>query len=282
MLVFFVTLTFAIVSLIHGRSYYPQTPDYLKCRYGKYFKDIGQRPTCNPFAQSCPSGFFCGGGPADEQGFCCKSKNPCKLGNPYTRNGDAPHCLGANGVRCPRGYACIGTKTSSSVCCRGCTYHGQSYQPRQIFQNSVGQRCTCGEDGQVTCSNSPVTCRANGREYKVGESFRQDCNGCTCRSDGQIVCTLIACETNCYHNGKKYSKGESFPSTDGCNTCTCGSNGSVGCTKISCPKFCYYRGRKYTPRESFPAIDGCNTCTCEVTGGVSCTEIGCNPGGYVG
>lgn len=121
-------------------------------------------------------------------------------------------------------------------------------------------------------------CRANGREYKVGESFRQDCNGCTCRSDGQIVCTLIACETHCYHNGKKYSKGESFPSTDGCNTCTCGSNGSVGCTEKACPKFCYYRGRKYTARESFPAIDGCNTCTCEVTGGVSCTEIGCNPG----
>ena len=51
-----------------------QTPDYLKCPYGKYFKDIGQQPTCNPFGQSCPPGYYCGAGPADQPGFCCKSK----------------------------------------------------------------------------------------------------------------------------------------------------------------------------------------------------------------
>jgi hypothetical protein len=52
----------------------PQTPDYLKCKNGKYYKDIGQRPSCNPFAQSCPAGFSCRGGPADQPGFCCKSE----------------------------------------------------------------------------------------------------------------------------------------------------------------------------------------------------------------
>jgi hypothetical protein len=37
----------------------------------------------------------------------------------------------------------------------------------------------------------------------------------------------------CSYNGKTYSDGASFPSTDGCNTCTCSASG-VGCTKKAC------------------------------------------------
>lgn len=55
-------------------EYQTSTPDYLKCPYGKYFNDIGKPPTCNPFAKSCPPGFYCGAGPADQPGFCCKCK----------------------------------------------------------------------------------------------------------------------------------------------------------------------------------------------------------------
>ncbi|XP_022309719.2 uncharacterized protein LOC111115329 [Crassostrea virginica] len=218
-------------SLVHGRSYNQQTPDYLKCPYGKYFKDIGQQPTCNPFGQSCPPGYYCGAGPADQPGFCCKTDNPCKLGEPYSRNGDAPHCLGKGAVRCPRGYTCIGTTTSSSVCCQGCSYKGESYFPTATFYKD-GKKCTCGNDGRVRCK--VVTCRANGKEYKVGESFQVDCNGCTCQPDGNAVCTLIACPVYCHYGGKKYAEGETFPAKDGCNTCSCKSDRSVECSRNPC------------------------------------------------
>lgn len=80
-----------------------------------------------------------------------------------------------------------------------------------------------------------TACRgANGKVYKVGESFKVDCNTCSCRSDGQIVCTLIACPAKCKYNGKVYTKGDRFPAKDGCNECTCGNDGSVSCTEKAC------------------------------------------------
>ncbi|XP_052683363.1 kielin/chordin-like protein [Crassostrea angulata] len=235
MFVFFIICTLTFSASVNGiRQYQTSIPDYLKCPYGKYYKHIGKPPTCNPFGQSCPPGFYCGAGPADQPGFCCKSDNPCKLGEPYSRNGNAPHCLGKSGISCPRGYTCIGTKTSSSVCCKGCTYRGESYFPKAIFYNTEGERCTCGENGKVRCTK-PVTCKgANGKVYKVGESFKVDCNTCSCRSDGRIVCTLIDCRKKCKYYGKVYTEGDRFPARDGCNTCTCKYDGSVSCTEIAC------------------------------------------------
>uniref|UniRef100_K1QYY3 Uncharacterized protein n=1 Tax=Magallana gigas TaxID=29159 RepID=K1QYY3_MAGGI len=200
------------------KKYQTSIPDYLKCPYGKYYKHIGKPPTCNPFGQSCPPGFFCGAGPADQPGFCCKSDNPCKLGEPYSRNGDAPHCLGKSGISCPRGYTCIGTKTSSSVCCKGCTYKGKSYFPSDTFYDKNGQICTCGEDGSVRC-RKPA-----------------NCNGCTCRSNGIAICTLRVCPKKCIYYGKKYSPGDKFQAKDGCNECTCSKDGdgTISCTKYAC------------------------------------------------
>ena len=79
-----------------------------------------------------------------------------------------------------------------------------------------------------------LACRANGKEYKVGESFQVDCNGCTCQPDGNAVCTLIACPVYCHYGGKKYAEGETFPAKDGCNTCSCKSDRSVECSRNPC------------------------------------------------
>ncbi len=38
-----------------------------------------------------------------------------------------------------------------------------------------------------------TTCEFEGKEYKEGESFQNDCNSCSC-ANGQIACTLMACE----------------------------------------------------------------------------------------
>lgn len=38
----------------------------------------------------------------------------------------------------------------------------------------------------------PQTCEYNGKTYRDGEGFKDDCNSCGC-SDGQVSCTMIAC-----------------------------------------------------------------------------------------
>lgn len=38
---------------------------------------------------------------------------------------------------------------------------------------------------------------------------------------------------SCYHNGRIYKSGESFPAGDGCNSCTC-ENGTAPCTLMGC------------------------------------------------
>ena len=45
--------------------------------------------------------------------------NPCKISVPLTnKKGDALNCIGPGNITCPTGYHCVGTKTTSSVCCR--------------------------------------------------------------------------------------------------------------------------------------------------------------------
>ncbi len=119
-------------------------------------------------------------------------------------------------------------------------------------------------------------CTHEGNTYRVGQTFRDDCNTCTCMANGAVACTKRACPpSTCTYGGNTYTQGQSFPSTDGCNTCTCSAGGAVACTERACLSTCTYGGNTYNQGDSFPSTDGCNTCTCGSGGLVGCTKRAC-------
>ncbi|XP_062577437.1 kielin/chordin-like protein isoform X4 [Saccostrea cucullata] len=271
-----ITVTIVLVALnAEARSYGPTTPDYQKCRYGRYQADLGNEELCNPWRPMCAKGYNCQGGPADQPGPCCKAVNPCKVGEPYSRDGDAPNCLKNYGLStCPKGYTCIGTKETSSVCCKGCTYEGKTYFPSEKFYNNLGEHCTCLANGHVTCLEK-VPCKYGSKTYSYGEpQFPKGdgCNVCTCLKDGTVSCTNNPCY--CKYKNVKYNIGQKFG--DGCKKCVCTKTGEVTCTDQYCPVPCTYGGKTYTYGEpQFPKGDGCNVCTCLKDGTVTCTNNPC-------
>lgn len=98
-----------------------------------------------------------------------------------------------------------------------------------------------------------------------------------------LVCSaaLSGCDPTgsaCTYNGKVYSSGQTFPSSDGCNSCSCTADGQVACTLRACALQCTYNGTLYNPGEAFPSTDGCNSCACGNDGKVVCTTRACSGG----
>ena len=179
---------------------------------------------------------------------------------------------------------------------------------------TYGNACSAHSQGISIARNgkceAPVLCRHAGKEYKVGETFKDDCNDCTCREDGQVVCTRRACEKVCGgFGGFKCGEGEfclfgthcgeadgsgvckakptscnlNYAPVCGCdgktygNECAAHSSGVSVRAQGKCEaqkRSCVYNGKTYKHGDSFEASDGCNKCTC-LDGGVSCTKVGC-------
>ncbi len=86
----------------------------------------------------------------------------------------------------------------------------------------------------------------------------------------------MPCIATCTYDGREYSAGDTFPSSDGCNACSCGGDGEVACTERDCtPDTCTYDRQTWEVGATFPAIDGCNTCTCMEGGQLACTDMAC-------
>jgi hypothetical protein len=123
-------------------------------------------------------------------------------------------------------------------------------------------------------------CEYDGKVYAHGDDFPSEdhCNTCTCGVDGEVSCTLLGCGGTCDYEGKTYAESERFPAADGCNTCTCTSTG-VACTEEGCGdggKSCSFEGKTYAHGAGVPSGD-CNSCGCN-DGDVQCTLIACFDG----
>lgn len=99
-----------------------------KCDYGRHLtircvgKHLGETE------RYCPAGFYCYPyTPIGKDGPCCRSRNPCRKGNPYKVNDDAVTC--SRRRRCPTGHVCT-TGKGYAVCC-----------PRQLSQGCPVFRC---------------------------------------------------------------------------------------------------------------------------------------------
>ncbi|XP_062577448.1 uncharacterized protein LOC134239284 [Saccostrea cucullata] len=252
-----IIVCFLLITLSQGVPYEPHAIASIRCRFGKYYKDVGNQPNCNLLGVSCPEpDFYCHGDTTEQNGFCCKKDNPCRTGSPFHVGGDAPSCLGGE-FRCPAGYACVGTAYTSSVCCRvsdfplsipsepvilECVADGRTYRPGQVFTNIHGDRCT----SSPFCTYVPL-----GTRYTPGQRFvaEDGCNECWCEVNGRIRCTSdIPChgpdshghgshppgQLYCNYGDSHYGPRQSFTSPDGCQQCTCGTDGNPICSPRPC------------------------------------------------
>ncbi|XP_056003662.1 papilin-like [Ostrea edulis] len=100
-------------------------------------------------------------------------------------------------------------------------------RPRPPSQEKPG---SCPKSDIITtcdCDRRNIQCNVDGE----CPGDQKCCSyGCGCRTR----CVSPEKKRVCTYNGKVYTPGQSFPSTDGCNTCTCRSNGHVTCTRMTC------------------------------------------------
>ena len=85
---------------------------------------------------------------------------------------------------------------------------------------------------------------------------------------------------DCTYDGKDYSVGDSFPSSDGCNQCSCGAGGDVACTERACA-FTWYRtcGAPVCGAPGSDGPTGAPLCTTETAGdGCPTADVTCDPG----
>jgi hypothetical protein len=110
--------------------------------------------------------------------------------------------------------------------------------------------------------------------YKVGESFKQDCNTCTCTATG-VTCTMKFCAGTGGSAAGGTSGTGGQQGTGG--SATGGAGGMGGTTTLSdagSPPTCAVGDKTYQLGESFK--QDCNTCTCTASG-VACTLMACIP-----
>ncbi|XP_029652328.1 kielin/chordin-like protein [Octopus sinensis] len=116
----------------------------------------------------------------------------------------------------------------------------------------------------------PPECYHEGRAYHVGETFPSYMGECMCTWYDGIECKMEVCE----HKGASYRVGQTF--MDDCNECSCEGNNVVRCTKKIClttDTGCAYNNKIYKIGESY--MKDCNTCICEATNAAVCTGIFC-------
>ena len=137
----------------------------------------------------------------------------------------------------------------------------------------------------AACGKEEFVCTDHGVQYRLGESFKQDCNTCTCTTDG-IACTLMGCLPST--GGTSASTGGSGGISSGGTGGTAGSGDTGGGTgggiagsggtggatpnPDAAPDGCVEGGRTYGIGETFKR--DCNTCTCTANG-AACTKMAC-------
>lgn len=161
---------------------------------------------------------------------CSVDLNPCEYNEQTYQSGDSFKAQdGCNTCTCTNGdVAC-----TEMACEGGCEHKGQHYREGESFKDACNS-CSCNSGGVVCTLMACTGCEYKGNYYEEGASFKDDCNTCHCGSDGSVGCTRMFCaHSECEYNGKKYSNGEGFPSSDGCNQCACTEQGVV-CTLRAC------------------------------------------------
>lgn len=105
---------------------------------------------------------------------------------------------------------------------------GTIHQPGETFPAADGcNTCTCSRDGQIGCTKIGCagTCTHDGKTYKAGETFSNDCGSCFCgerAGHGIVTCEVWECNPQvCTKGDAKFSWGSSVICEDGCNSCLC-------------------------------------------------------------
>jgi hypothetical protein len=188
-------------------------------------------PVCGTDGQT----YGCGQADAHCHGVEVAYPGECKPSTCACTKEYRPVC-GEDGVtygnRCMAG--CAGVAVAHEGSCGACTNdedcpHG--YCDRGVTCAAIGcpppppNRCTVCGDG------SPLRCRIALQPCPDGQ-VREIVNGCYGACVDRHTCR--APQGQCTYEGKTYSAGESFPSSDGCNSCSCTADGLVACTLRAC------------------------------------------------
>ncbi len=88
-----------------------------------------------------------------------------------------------------------------------CLAGDKTYAVYEIFEAADGSSCSCKPNLNIDCGKPQPTTKAStpsaqkspvcsyaGKQYQVGESYKQDCNTCLCLEDGLPSCTKVACK----------------------------------------------------------------------------------------
>lgn len=120
----------------------------------------------------------------------------------------------------------LGIECLAIACPTTCVVEEVEYQPGDLISvDSDGcNKCSCGEDGEVECTDEPcpeegtVACVVGGVEYRSGEGGIKDpfsCNTCNC-FNGELLCTDVGCEEPCPPNSAPSTSCARCGPTDGC------------------------------------------------------------------
>lgn len=125
------------------------------------------------------------------------------------------------------------------------------------------------------------SCFKDGQSYAPGDEVPSgDCNTCSCGEDGQISCTLIGCVTSsgggpATGGGPQGSGATGSGGWDGHSGGAIGVGGSPAAGGAGGGASCEWADEIYAHGEAVPSGD-CNSCGCD-DGAVWCTLIHCGP-----
>jgi len=173
----------------------------------------------------------------------------------------------------------------------------QDYSPNEqwtqnrVFQEGAtkgmeGQfRCTCQENGGITCRSLSLPCIFQDKGYEIGEKFKIEDYGashidyqCAClgQPNGQIQCSEINAGCWDVHTQKKYALDASFEQTraddDLIRDCQCTGDEKTRLIKCALTRYCKLNGNylKIGEEEVIETDTQKQTCTCVEAGRTSC------------
>merc|ERR1711962_163960 len=168
---------------------------------------------------------------------------------------------------------------------------GEEWTQTRVFEEGPttgmeGQfRCTCQDNGGITCKSLSLPCIFQNNGYEIGEKFKIEDYGeshvdyeCACLGEpnGQISCKEI--NQGCYdvHTQKKYPLDSTFEQTraddDLIRDCECTGDATTRLIKCALTRYCKLNGEylEIGQKEVIETDTQTQTCTCIEAGRTSC------------
>jgi len=175
---------------------------------------------------------------------CSANQCGCRTPDGTTINFQATFQKDCNTCTCQN----TGLVTCTNNIC-SCSSEGVNYPIGRVF-NLVSRpcvECRCQQNGQLQCDTTKcptpptpapvveVCTGKNGVTYKIGETFKDDCNQCKCQKPATgkpiIACTKKLCGCKDPANPTKIYKAGQTWVKDVCYNCTCTAQLQTNCQK---------------------------------------------------